>query len=117
MSIPLITVQDLQISQASKTLINRVDFSIHRHDRIILVGENGSGKSTLLKTIKKLHEPDNGIIWIAPNIKIKWKILAINHHPDRLIAKGMPEDFIEKSTTRLQEINNAWDIIQKEKIR
>jgi DnaJ like chaperone protein len=47
------------------------------------------------------------------NIKIKWKILAINHHPDRLIAKGMPEDFIEKSTPRLQEINNAWDIIQK----
>ena len=49
------------------------------------------------------------------NIKIKWKILAINHHPDRLIAKGMPEDFIEKSTARLQEINNAWDIIQKKK--
>jgi len=47
------------------------------------------------------------------NIKNKWKILAINHHPDRLIAKGMPEDFIEKSTARLQEINNAWDIIQK----
>ena len=41
------------------------------------------------------------------NIKNKWKILAINHHPDRLIAKGMPEDFIEKSTARLQEINNA----------
>ena len=49
------------------------------------------------------------------NIKIKWKILAMNHHPDRLIAKGMPEDFIEKSTARLQEINNAWDIIQKRK--
>ena len=46
-------------------------------------------------------------------IKSKWKKLAINHHPDRLIAKGMPEDFIEKSTSRLQEINNAWDIIQK----
>ena len=46
-------------------------------------------------------------------IKSKWKKLAINHHPDHLIAKGMPEDFIEKSTSRLQEINNAWDIIQK----
>ena len=32
-------------------------------------------------------------------IKSKWKKLAINHHPDRLIAKGMPEDFIEKSTS------------------
>ena len=51
------------------------------------------------------------------NIKNKWKILAINHHPDRLIAKGMPEDFIEKSTARLQEINNAWDIIQKKQLR
>ena len=47
------------------------------------------------------------------NIKIKWKILALNHHPDRLIARGMPEDFIAKSTARLQEINNAWDIIHK----
>ena len=51
------------------------------------------------------------------NIKNKWKILAINHHPDHLIAKGMPEDFIEKSTARLQEINNAWDIIQKKQLR
>ena len=46
-------------------------------------------------------------------IKDKWKKLAFDHHPDRLIAKGMPIDFIKKSTSRLQEINHAWDIIQK----
>ena len=45
-------------------------------------------------------------------IKNKWKILATNHHPDRLIAQGLPIDFIEKTTHRLQEINNAWDIIK-----
>ena len=50
-------------------------------------------------------------------IKSKWKLLALNHHPDRLIAKGVPEDFILESTSRLQEINNAWDIIQKKQIR
>ena len=48
-------------------------------------------------------------------IREKWKALAINHHPDRLIAKGMPKTFIQKSTSRLQEINNAWDIIQKKR--
>jgi len=47
-------------------------------------------------------------------IKNKWKILATNHHPDRLIAQGLPIDFIEKTTHRLQEINNAWDIIKIE---
>ncbi len=45
-------------------------------------------------------------------IKNKWKKLAFEHHPDRLIAKGIPKDFIEKSTSRLQEINHAWDVIK-----
>ena len=47
-------------------------------------------------------------------IKNKWKLLASNHHPDKLIAQGLPIDFIEKSTNRLQEINNAWDIIKSQ---
>ena len=48
-------------------------------------------------------------------IKKKWKQLAINHHPDRLISKGIPEDLIQKSTSRLKEINNAWDTIQNQR--
>ena len=48
-------------------------------------------------------------------IKQKWKQLAINHHPDRLISQGIPEDLIQKSSSRLKEINNAWDIIQKQR--
>lgn len=48
-------------------------------------------------------------------IKNKWKLLASNHHPDKLIAQGLPIDFIEKSTNRLQEINNAWDMIKSQK--
>ena len=48
-------------------------------------------------------------------IKKKWKQLAINHHPDLLMSQGVPEDLIQKSTSRLKEINNAWDIIQNQK--
>ena len=48
-------------------------------------------------------------------IKKKWKQLAINHHPDRLISQGIPEDLIHKSTSRLKEINNAWDTIQNKR--
>ena len=48
-------------------------------------------------------------------IKQKWKKLAINHHPDRLISQGIPEDLIHKSTSRLKEINNAWDTIQNKR--
>ena len=48
-------------------------------------------------------------------IKNKWKRLAIKHHPDRLIAQGIPKDIIETNTYRLKEINNAWDLIKNKK--
>ena len=48
-------------------------------------------------------------------IKQKWKQLVINHHPDRLISQGIPADLINKSTSRLKEINNAWDTIQNKR--
>ena len=48
-------------------------------------------------------------------IKNRWKKLAMKHHPDRLIAQGMPQDIIENNTYRLKEINNAWDLIKNKK--
>ena len=48
-------------------------------------------------------------------IKNRWKMLAMKHHPDRLIAQGMPQDIIENNTYRLKEINNAWDLIKNKK--
>ncbi len=58
-----------------------------------------------------------GVSQNAPieEIKQKWKQLAINHHPDRLISQGIPKDLIQKNTSRLKEINNAWDIIQTQR--
>ncbi|MDC1194329.1 ABC-F family ATP-binding cassette domain-containing protein [Pseudomonadota bacterium] len=70
MSTPLITTQNLKFSQANKTLINDAEFSIHKFDRIILVGTNGCGKSSFLRILKGIDVPDQGEIWRAPNIKI-----------------------------------------------
>ncbi len=58
-----------------------------------------------------------GVLKDAPleEIKKKWKKLAVKHHPDRLIAQGIPQDIIETNTYRLKEINNAWDLIKNKK--
>ena len=58
-----------------------------------------------------------GVLKDAPleEIKNKWKTLAMKHHPDRLIAQGIPQDIIETNTYRLKEINNAWDLIKNKK--
>ena len=42
-----------------------------------------------------------------------WIKLTKEHHPDNLIAKGMPSEFIEQATNEMSSINTAYDKIQK----
>ena len=70
MPTPLITTHNLKISQSNKIIINNAEFSINRLDRIILVGKNGCGKSSLLRVLKGIDTPDEGQIWMAPNLKV-----------------------------------------------
>ena len=46
-------------------------------------------------------------------IRKKWIELNKEHHPDNLIAKGMPEEFIEQSNKELAAINLAYDKIKE----
>ncbi|MBD2857592.1 co-chaperone DjlA [Spongiibacter sp. KMU-158] len=49
----------------------------------------------------------------APELKKAYRKLMSQHHPDKLIAKGVPEDMIKIATEKAQEIQAAYDLIQK----
>jgi DnaJ like chaperone protein len=42
-----------------------------------------------------------------------YRLLVAEHHPDRLIAKGVPEELIDVATARMQAINQAYNQILK----
>lgn len=67
---PVYTLKGIKIRFGSKQLFEDVELYINRGDKISLVGRNGSGKSTLLKIIAGITEPDDGEIFIQPNVKI-----------------------------------------------
>ena len=46
-------------------------------------------------------------------IRRKWIKLNKEHHPDNLIAKGMPKEFIKQSNKELAAINIAYDKIKE----
>jgi len=48
-------------------------------------------------------------------IKKAWIKLTKEHHPDNLIAKGMPPEFIKQNTKEMSSINSAYDKIQKQR--
>lgn len=44
----------------------------------------------------------------------RYRQLVSEHHPDRLIARGVPEEFIAIANDRLAAINAAWAKIERE---
>ncbi|MEQ8233046.1 MAG: co-chaperone DjlA [Gammaproteobacteria bacterium] len=46
-------------------------------------------------------------------IKNAYRRLMSQHHPDKLIARGMPEEMVKVATTRTQEIRTAYETLRK----
>ncbi|MEM8853955.1 MAG: DnaJ family molecular chaperone [Pseudomonadota bacterium] len=46
-------------------------------------------------------------------VRQRYRSLVAEHHPDRLIARGVPPEFIKIATERLAAINTAYEAIQK----
>jgi len=53
--------------------------------------------------------PDAG----KDEVRRVYRLLVAEHHPDRLIAKGVPEDMIDVATRRMSTINLAYNAIMK----
>jgi DnaJ like chaperone protein len=44
-------------------------------------------------------------------VKARWRALVREHHPDRLMAEGLPEEAVKLATERLARINRAYEAI------
>jgi len=60
------------------------------------------------------------VLGVAPNasmedIKAAWRELVRQHHPDALMAKGLPKDYVDLATRKMAAINAAYDRIRAER--
>jgi DnaJ like chaperone protein len=68
----------------------------------------------------ELHDDPYAILDILPDasdddIRRAHRRLARTHHPDRLIARGLPPEAIALANRKLAAINTAYDRIRKER--
>jgi DnaJ like chaperone protein len=58
-----------------------------------------------------------GLSHDAPPEEVRrvYRLLVAEHHPDRLIAKGVPEELIDVATARMSAINLAYQAITRPK--
>jgi len=48
-------------------------------------------------------------------VKKSYRRLMNQHHPDKLVAKGMPEEMMKLATEKTQEIKSAYELIVSER--
>ncbi len=71
MAPPLLQMSNIRFTLGGKPLLEGVDLSVGRGDRICLVGRNGSGKSTLMKMAAGTVEPDSGLRFLQPDATLR----------------------------------------------
>ena len=59
----MIEVKGLQKKFGKVTVLDGLDITIHKGDKMVLVGPSGCGKSTFLRCLNQLEVPDGGEVW------------------------------------------------------
>lgn len=49
------------------------------------------------------------------DLRRAYRRLVRENHPDRLMARGVPEEFVDLANQKLAAINHAYDVIEKER--
>lgn len=75
---PALELKDVRFGYKEGTpILNSVNLTVQRGDRIAVIGENGSGKSTLLDLILGFYHPEKGEIrfWGVPAENLEPKVI------------------------------------------
>lgn len=67
---PLLRLDSASLHYGTQVLLDEVDLSISRGDKLGLLGRNGVGKTTLLKILAGELTPDSGERWLRPGVRL-----------------------------------------------
>ena len=66
---PLITLDNISLSFSDKPILNGISSTIHKGDKIALIGRNGEGKSTFMRILAGTISADDGKLKIKKGTK------------------------------------------------
>jgi ATP-binding cassette subfamily F protein uup len=67
---PLLRLDSIHLQYGTQVILDNVNLSITRGEKLGLLGRNGTGKTTLLKVLAGELTADSGERWVRPGIRI-----------------------------------------------
>ena len=65
----LVIMKNLTVRIGERTLIDALDYTVHRGDKLVIAGPNGTGKSTLLQVLDGKRRPSSGMVRLGSGAK------------------------------------------------
>ena len=114
----IVSLEAVCKSYDANRLLDGINLTVNRNDRIALIGANGSGKTTLLKLITCEEFTDSGTVKVSSNVKIAYMPQIISFDDENLTvletlryANGLTE---EKARSILANFRfKAPDVVKK----
>lgn len=110
---------DGTLDQAEKKILlhicARLGFSRAEFEQIEAMLRGGGGRSggMLLDDAYKILDVSKNAT--DAEVKKAYRRLMNQHHPDKLVAKGLPEEMMKIATEKTHEIRTAYELIKKER--
>lgn len=108
---PLLRLDQILYTVGPQVLLDHLNLTIKRGERIGLLGRNGAGKSTLFKVMSGQIQADSGSRWLREGVKIAWLDQSLPVGDDTtvfdLVAGGLAD--IGALLTRYHAIAHSAD--------
>lgn len=81
----LFRLSNLSLAFGDHPLIDKADLTIHKGERIGILGQNGAGKSTFMKLLNGQILPDTGELWRAHEIRVAYLDQSLPEQSDESV--------------------------------
>ena len=96
----MIQIANLNKGYAHQNILSNVSFTIHKGEKLGLVGRNGHGKTTLFRMLAGLETPDTGTVQFPKGYKIAYLKQEMNFkHKTVLdeVLSALPKDDVKEA--------------------
>ena len=97
----MLSFNNLSLRRGSNLLFEDVSFTVHRNNKVGLVGANGTGKTSLFKMILGEFESDQGQCNYPPDLKVACMAQEIPGTDEKAL------DYVISGDEKLVEIQKA----------
>ncbi|TKB30747.1 MAG: amino acid ABC transporter ATP-binding protein, partial [Mesorhizobium sp.] len=64
MNEPMVRFENVTKRYGALTVLNELNLSIARNEKVCIIGPSGSGKTTVLRMLMTLERINGGVIWV-----------------------------------------------------